>query len=398
MDPFPNSVKSAADEMDAIYEHAMREGGQAWDEGELSKHYRRDADDDVNVPVADEKGLRNLLSSRFFANKNRDMGKVRKIDQSLKADHGVQAHDHPNVWTRQSQPPLSELRRRARTGMTKMEAIYGPTGHPFQQHGGGPIDPIFCSLSMTQIHTLLSRWMQTRSLNRYEEADSIRFELRLQGVYFDDRSNFWRADGEKFFPNVVRDRAVKVAPPKYTQTPTTTTPTTTTPTTIRLKQQKRIDQLVGIRSSAIVRGEKLKADFIAFELWRAYGVGVDDDTKTCFFASAIEDGSTKWKPPTLPVDKARISNPSAFPPVLFEYPISNDEDAPYTPCGIGYEDVLGEPVRERIQHLLKERKVKLEEIKFIEADAILRELFKAYAIKVNDSTLEWDIDLHEYEK
>ena len=44
------------------------------------------------------------------------------------------------------------------------------------------------------------------------------------------------------------------------------------------------------------------------------------------------------------------------------------------------------------------RKIKLEEQKLIEADAILQELFKSYAVRVDDSILEWSINLNAYEK
>jgi hypothetical protein len=277
--PSSDWMERPQDEFDAIYDYAVLQHDWDHDGDEISRCYSRDPDDDLNLNVADKKGLRSLLSLRLDARKRQDFERVDEMNIRLRREHGVRAYDNPNVWTRQtSKPPASYLRRRARKRAETMKATFGPTGHPYRQVGG-PIDPVTCPLTVTQLHSLFSRMQQHRMDGRYEEADAARFELMLNGVQVSEHSKSWRADGQK---EIVGDDSKKESnwmPPR--QAPTYSEHTLENrgdrmlPSTLL-----RVEQLLKMRSEALVRGESDLSHFIALELYKTYGVELDDDSRT----------------------------------------------------------------------------------------------------------------------
>ena len=77
-------------------------------------------------------------------------------------------------------------------------------GHPYVQVGKG-IDTISCPLTMTDIHSLLSRRHQLQLQGRYEETDAMKFELMINGVFVNEIARQWRADGEHTFEKSSED-------------------------------------------------------------------------------------------------------------------------------------------------------------------------------------------------
>jgi hypothetical protein len=371
------------DPFDVIYEQSLR-AEEGWDDGEISRSYRRDPEDDLNIPVADEAGLRSLLADRFEARKRKEFHRVEKIDAVLKQEHGVRTYDNPNVWTRQTKPPAAFLRRRTRKTLESFKAQFGPTGHPYTQVGG-PIDPVTCSLAPTQVHDLISQLQHCRLEGRYEEADAVRFELMLHGVQISEPTKTWRADGTKSFgdpPSPTMKKIPSMAP-AYSEHLKSSPDPKIPPSTLR-----RVAQLVPMRADSLVREETNLAQFLELELYKTYGVGVDDTSGTFSFGPSFVD-EIDWQPPALPCDKMD-SSANIFPDLLF---VSESKENLVDKYQVS-ESTISHPkgqVRRRIEHLILERIVKREERKFYEADAILKELYSTYSVALNDETREWTV-------
>jgi cysteinyl-tRNA synthetase len=350
-------------------------------EGEISEYYRRDPRDLSHI--ADKPGLRELLAQRAEDRRTRDYKSVDRIDLLLKQKHGVRAFDNPGVWTRHHNAPDSYLLRRGRKKVAKMKEQFGPTGHPYSQIGDG-IDSLVCPLSVTQIHSLLSRRYRCRLESHDEEANTMRFELLINGVQLDDQLEQWRADGKNTF------RETKVYSKdqhQFAESYAENEASSHTYTKIESYTVRRVEQLVEMRSDAIARGEVDLTDFLSYELYKTYNVSVEDQTRTWSFEGKFS-GNVAWSPPNLPNVTEQLGN-TIFPPTLFP-----DTDQKYASPGYQQSINSQKPPNEasrRIEQLVQERMYKREELKFLEADAMRKELWETYRVGVNDRLRQWSV-------
>lgn len=380
-------INNPDDEFDSIYDAAILQQHNAdHDNNEISKCYRRDPDDVENV--ADEEGLRYLLGLRFNARKRNDFEKVDGIDVLLKREHGVRAYDNPNIWTRRSKPPASYLRRKARKRTETMKALFGPLGHPYRKVGG-PIDPVTCPLTMTQVHSLLSKVQQYRMDGNFDEADATSFELTLNGVKISESFKVWWADGQqeiKDYESKNLSRWIPRPAPVYSEHSMSNRGDNVEHSTLL-----RVNQLMKMRSESLVRGEIDLCGFIEFELFKTYGVGIDEVSRTFFFGPPPAK-DVDWQPPTMPADgKPKTSSSLLFPSLLYASEIAECTQTAYN-YSAKSEPIVEDCVYDRIESLVVERKNKRDERKFYEADAILKELNATYSVKVDDESCEWVVN------
>ena len=260
------------------------------------------------------------------------------------------------------------------------------TGHPYAQVGKG-IDPISCPLTITEIHSLLSRRHQLQLESRYEEADAMRFELMINGVVVNEFSRQWRADGIHTFESscevlmnksngnkIYREDELSRESEQESDLST---------------GRRRVEQLVERRSMATDRGETDVVDLLSFELYKTYGVGIDDRSCTWSFGAKFK-GNTRWQPPELPEKITTLQRKKLFPPRLFE-----DEQIKYASPSYRRSKhsrhVPNDLILLRIDELIQERVHMREEQKFIEADAIRKELWDTYYVGVNDRLKQWSV-------
>jgi hypothetical protein len=255
-------------------------------------------------------------------------------------------------------------------------------------------------LSVTEIHALFTRLQQCQSEGRYEEADATRFELILNGVQISDHNKLWRADGKTKFGKADVVDSVSTSSPRTTNKAPPPPPSSYSEhqlsnrsPNVRSQTLLRVEQLVEQRADALVRGEMNVSKFLALELYKTYGVGVDDESRTYSFGPAFVD-ALDWQTPSLPPDTTATTQAGAaaaaqFPPLLFEKEIPECSRTSYRCCSQEPFASSDKRVQQRIEYLVVERTNKREERKFCEADAILRELYEAYSVTVNDETREW---------
>jgi hypothetical protein len=392
---------------------------------EISPFYRRDTRElDASStgsmpPVRDPEGLAALLEERYHARQSGDYTFVSKLDRQLKQKYGVKAYDHPPVWTRLlSSPPTAFLRRQVRKQTRMMRQAFGPTGHPYQQlHCDATTtvhydsSSIWCDLSVTEIHALLQRRSQCRASDMYEEADAIKLELAIHGVRVCDESLQWTTDPTIHFqekhssPNDQMDRdgfsndigsnggphAVRLAAGlRYCRDALSRT--FEGESALRLNQ--RVEQLVQERVDALVRGELQVVDSLALELYSSYNVGVNDSTRTwslgCDFSVNDTGLHSAWTPPVRPpnqsddtdqVDKAK---PIRFPGAHGAIFGCRERELVSETCYQCSSKSLPIPEqdKQRIEDLIQDRIHMREEARFLEADAVRRELWYTYVSTV----------------
>jgi hypothetical protein len=374
---------------------AINSKNQSDKEPELSEYYRLDPDDDSDRPIPDKEGLRDLLFQRFEARRSFEYDTVERIDAALRKKHGVCAFDNPNFWTTQSRPPRSYLRRSVSKTAAKMKIHFGPTGHPYNQVGGG-IDQVTCPLTLTEIHSLLSRRCQARLQAKYEEADAVLFDMELNGLHVYDGRMQWRADGIRRFDEseIISDEISKPEQP-YVQDVKCKNDTTDTDG----KNFRRVEQLMKMRADALARGETVLSDFLSLELYKTYGVVVADNLRSWSYAVANATYNER-QPPELPDKNVSLCiTKDLFPPTMF----ANEEQRYASPAYRQSENSRNVPndlARQRIEQLVQERIHKRDERKFLESDALRMELWETYQVGVSDRLRQWSVagvlDSEEY--
>jgi len=383
-------------------------------EEEISKFYRldtRERGDNPNAlllpPVTDPKGLASLLEERHYARQSGDYLLVAELDRKLKQKYGVKAYDHPPVWTRLlSSPPTAFRRRQAQKQKRLMKRAFGPAGHPYQQIIVGERQnesSIFCDLTMAEIHALLLRRSQCRATAKYEEADAIKLELSIHGVRVCDETLQWTTDPTVDFEgtkkqtkssnqNQVESTSIASSTQNYTRDPLSK-PFEEEP----IRFQQRVEQLVQARWDALVRGEGELAESLAMELYCSYDVGVNDHTRTwsvgCQFLADAANLS-EWNPPQRQkMDTNASSNETKDETDKIQFPSTRllfgdkerdfDSETRYR-CSSQSLPVPKQS-KQRVEELVQDRIHKREEARFLEADAIRRELWHTYV----SSTITW---------
>ena len=323
---------------------------------------------DDKTDSLDVNGIRQLLEERYHARQDNNYQRVSQVDRQLRYKHGVRAFDHPPIWTRRKEPPAAFLRRQAQKRQLELQDVYGPLMHPYVQVGRD-IDPLLCPLSLPEIHNLLMQRCSCRTQGRYEKADALRFELWVHGIRLDDELYQWTADSEHEF--VRREQRPPEAVVVYRQDDASQT----------LGEedgriQQRIEQLVSRRANLFTGGDTQRADYIAVELYETYKVGIDDDLRTWSVGAKFASSKSLWKPPSLP-ELAPENGQQAFPSILFA-----DEEEMYDSETYRQSDsslpMPNASVYIRVAELVLERIHRREEGKFLEADAIRRELWHTY--------------------
>ena len=160
---------------------------------------------------------------------------------------------------------------------------------------------------------------------------------------------------------------------------------------VRLNQ--RVEQLVQARADALVRGELQVVDSLALELYCSYDVGVNDSTRTwsvgCDFSCNDTELHGTWTPPLRPpnpsdnTDMAGNINFVRFPGThgaIFGFRERDFVSETGYQCS-SKSLPIPEQYKQRIENLIQERIHMREEARFLEADAVRRELWYTYVSK-----------------
>jgi hypothetical protein len=284
----------------------------------------------------------------------------------------LNANVHSNVAT------ISTSHSKKRRMIRAAKSMYGTSlGHVYQQVGGD-IHSLTCALTMTDIHLLIAKRARLLEEKKNADADAMLFELFIHGVHINDESPMWRADGETNF-----DSSVKATPRKTMEYQEEKNEQR------RLQTETRASILILLqnRAEAMAGNDKNQVGSITLELYKTYGVAVDDDRSIW----KIGDFQLPWEPPKVlfPLTQPYKSQTSPLLPILFT---ENDffPDKTFT-MSTFTNDVPSPRTLLRIEQMILKRTL-YQEIKFFKAaDALKNELWETYRVSINDNLCQWSV-------
>jgi hypothetical protein len=364
-------------------------------EGEVSPYYRRDRRDAHNPLPPDLPGLQALLQDRYHAvRQDRGSSTVAQMDSQLREGYGVVVFDAPPVWTTMvDDPPDWLLRKREAWLVRGQHERYGPTGHGYRQRG--PIDPLFCDLELPEIHRLLARRTRLRASGQYEMADAVKLELSVHGIrVLDDSLEFSAAVASSLLTPPCPGREEGSNRIQYEEDETRPDDSDGVDAASRL----RVQLLVRLRTEAHAIGDDATVSHLDLELFRSYGVRMDDIDRKWYFASGNDASDTRVDESLVRAiqrqhnqtesDECR-ANAFTLPLVtLSDVRQAESSTVPAYRLSSSSLTQLMPYFASRIVDLVRERSLKREEGKFLEADSLRRELWRTYVRVTMDSCLD----------
>lgn len=146
---------------------------------------------------------------------------------------------------------------------------FGANGHDYKElFSAGPISSL---LSLERIHSKVSERLMAKMNRDFETADRIQLKLAEDGVFINDRTKEWRADGVQFIDPSEGRRVPSDRNRAYVQSRHSEAVPEGAQYTV-----DRIGQLVMERSQHKLDNKFLKADSIRDGLARACNVFIDD--------------------------------------------------------------------------------------------------------------------------
>mmetsp|Transcript_926 Transcript_926/g.1220 ORF Transcript_926/g.1220 Transcript_926/m.1220 type:complete len:465 (+) Transcript_926:114-1508(+) len=392
--------------------------------GEISPYYRCDRRFSGTFEIKNVTGLASLLENRFLARQLQRKGNqgnqheiISSIDRELRQRHKVRVSDRPPIWAPyDSEPPLSFHRRKREWIERRLEDRFGLTGHPYQRVGGPCTSILDCPLSESEIHQRLRLIAECRYLKgEHEKAQVLEFELSLLGVRLSDTLEWTDSPNLEFSKKEEKVMRTRNIPAQGNDRIALEDPSNCDimrnvsiyynpmgNNTESCADLVRIEQLLALRSKAIATGSAEEAEFLSLELFQTYRVGVCEILKTWFFYcdssfNATDAHALFWKPPGKPSiellekrnsdrEKTRLLRP----PLVFENEQSNLQSPPYAISSMSQK--VDPCFRQRVLELVQHRIHKREEGKFLEADAIRKELWCTYNVGLNDRLRQYSVD------
>jgi cysteinyl-tRNA synthetase len=201
--------------------------------------------------------VNHLMSERLTLRKTGRFQEADAIRDTLLEKHGVLVYDKDRSWRTGASPRGSDGRwiKDKKRGGRGQPGGFGPNGHDYNL--AADAGPSASSLSEQEIHELLAERLDCKLNRRYKEADAIQNELNEAGVYVNDGSKHWRADGQPF---------EGYSPRRYEQSSFS----------LGTDYIEEIQTLVGERAKAKAERLYTRADEIRDTLREQYDVSVDD--------------------------------------------------------------------------------------------------------------------------
>ena len=231
---------------------------------------------------------------------------------------------------------------------------------------------------MTDIHLLITKRAYLLEEKKNAEADAILFELFIHGVHVNDEPPMWRADGESIFDSTVKltlRETTEYQEEKNEQS------------RLQNETNTNIQILLQNRAVAMTGNDKNQVASITVELYKSYGVAVDDNR--CIWK--VGDFQEPWEPPKVlfPITQPYKSQTSPLLPILFiENGFPHEKSYTMSP----FTNHLPPPQTvARIEQLIQKR-VSCQETKcFKAADALKNELWETYRVGINDTLCQWSV-------
>eukprot|EP00560_Eucampia_antarctica_P004549 CAMPEP_0197833634 /NCGR_PEP_ID=MMETSP1437-20131217/19648_1 /TAXON_ID=49252 ORGANISM="Eucampia antarctica, Strain CCMP1452" /NCGR_SAMPLE_ID=MMETSP1437 /ASSEMBLY_ACC=CAM_ASM_001096 /LENGTH=702 /DNA_ID=CAMNT_0043437809 /DNA_START=156 /DNA_END=2264 /DNA_ORIENTATION=+ len=179
--------------------------------------YERGPNDNGNVNVDQ---VNTLLSDRLQARKSGDFVTADRIRDQLSDQHSVTVYDKDKVWEVTNRRQTSNNGRggggrgggrgQGRGGRDgggrggrgvgdraqRKRSNFGPNGHDYEL--SPEAGPSVVTMSEGEIHVKIAERLMAKMNRDFETADRVQLVLSEEGVYINDRTKAWRADGVCF--------------------------------------------------------------------------------------------------------------------------------------------------------------------------------------------------------
>lgn len=288
---------------------------------------------------------------------------------------------------------MARWRKQAESRTVKRMGKHGPRGHPLQRVGEQTIsDPIDFPLPEPMIHELLGQWTDCRSRDppQQERADAILFELSLHGVRIDVTSLKRTTDPDHVFRKTDSQKK-NTSDNAHLQFREDTSRSHLGSTAEEdMKTRQRIIHLIHRRIEAKMTGSREEKIFIEWELRRCYGVRLDDTNLTWYVKTRKRENGDRDNCALLQellqehdLRPIEISDVCSLPLVFYQNTSIWNSPA-YAKSASSLD--LHPAIANRVRSLVQERIHKREESKYVEANAIRRELWDVY-VSTNDELM-----------
>jgi len=237
--------------------------------------YKRDTSSDTsNVDVDAVNGL---LGERLRARKKGDFDIADKIRDQLIAEYKVVVFDKDKIWAtgyNGGQQGFNRGGKRGdqggrggRGGMQRRDRDFGPNGHDYA--ACAEAGPNSSNMSEPQIHSKVAERLIAKMKRDFETADRVQFELVNAGVFINDRTKEWRADGVNFIDPSEGRRPQSDRNRPYVQS-------THSQPLPGNAQYEQISQLVSQRTEHKQFKNFMEADSIRESLVKDFNIVIDD--------------------------------------------------------------------------------------------------------------------------
>lgn len=167
--------------------------------------YVRDtSNDNSNVDID---AVNSMLGERLRARKQGDFKTADAIRDELVADYKVTVFDKDKIWVTGYRRGIESANRggtRGRDGRGTIQrrsnrdfrSDFGPNGHDYNLCSKA--GSVSSAMSEPEIHGKVAERLMAKMNRDFETADRVQLELAEEGVYINDKTKEWRADGVRF--------------------------------------------------------------------------------------------------------------------------------------------------------------------------------------------------------
>lgn len=327
-------------------------------------NFSRLVDPHTNNLDVDLSAVNSLINERALARKNKDFRSADNILNQLLSRHGVIINDTDNTWKTGTK---RQVKKRKKVELPKVALVRknGPNSNSRGNHDyklSPDAGPNSSTLSDEDIVALIGDRRQAQRDRDFEEADDIRHQLKLAGVYVEDGLKEWRADGIPF--DTMRGKIRGHA---------STLPTSLCRSEHSLafdndNDAKIANDLLAQRTKFKSGRNYEKADSIRDRLYESYNIRIDDRLGEWSIGGNFgtdEDEShwaTKSSEESLAYTKSATSG---------ELPSSADE----------------EYVQARVDERMRAKRTRNYEL----SDSIRDDLYNTFEVTIHDKINEWSV-------
>lgn len=344
----------------------------------ITHDYSRDTSSDTSS--VDISAVNDLLGKRLHARKTGDFVVADDIRDRLSLEHKVTVFDQSRVWMTGENPrpnkggrvdnrggrggrgrgPGSGRGGRGGRGRRDFSSSFGPNGHDYELLPAA--GPNSSRMTEAAIHRMVAQRLMAKMNRDFEVADKLQAEMAEDGIFVNDRTKEWRADGVMFIdPSEGRrkpsDRNRPYVKSHYSQS---------LPEGVKYSLEK-INDLVAERTQCKLTKNFNRADTIKEALEQQYNVIIDDRIREWSIGASFgKDADIKRKHNDALKSRTYVKSSASLP----------------LPDGITQNDI-----QDRVDARTRARNNR----QYKESDEMRDEILQDYNVVMHDAIRMWSV-------